>query len=122
MEPAPLAPKGATGKGTATFKNGPGGLSLIQDYESSGTMGSFTGHGVMWWDPQAGGFKGIWCASMTPTGCAVTKGVAKFEGDTLVGSDESDMMGQKVAMKSTWTDIKSNSFTFNLDGGPPGGE
>ena len=73
MEPAPLAPKGATGKGTATFKNGPGGLSLIQDYESSGTMGSFTGHGVMWWDPQAGGFKGIWCDSMTPTGCAVTK-------------------------------------------------
>src|SRR5215470_10615770 len=56
MEPAPLAPKGASGKGTATFKNGPGGLSLIQDYKSSGTMGSFTGHGVMWWDPQACGF------------------------------------------------------------------
>jgi hypothetical protein len=32
------------------------------------------------------------------------------------------MMGQKVAMKNSWTDITPNSFTFNMDGGPPGGE
>jgi hypothetical protein len=29
-EPSPWAPKGATGKGTVVFKNGPGGLSLVQ--------------------------------------------------------------------------------------------
>jgi hypothetical protein len=122
MEPAPWAPKGATGKGTAVFKKGPGGLSLVQDYKSSGSMGSFTGHGVMWWDPQAGGFKGIWCDSGTPAGCAVSTGLAKFEGDNLVGTDEEDMMGKKVAMKNTWTDVTPNSFTFNMDSGPPGGE
>jgi len=38
QEPSPWAPKGATGKGTAVFKNGPGGLSVIQDYKSSGGM------------------------------------------------------------------------------------
>ena len=43
QEPSPWAPKGATGRGTAVFKNGPGGLSVIQDYKSSSGMGSFAG-------------------------------------------------------------------------------
>jgi hypothetical protein len=119
-EPSPWAPKGATGKGTAVFKSGPGGLSLVQDYKSSGTMmGSFSGHGVMWWDAKAGGYQGLWC---DPGGCEVGKGVAKWEGNNLVGTDESEMMGQKMAMKESWTDITPNSFTFVMDGGPPGGE
>jgi len=122
MEPSQWAPKGATGKGTAVFKKGPGGLSLVQDYKSSGDMGSFAGHGVMWWDAQAGGFKGIWCDSMTPTGCAVHKGLAKWDGNNLVGADETEMMGQKVAMKNTWSDTTPNSFTLTMEGGPPGGE
>lgn len=118
-EPSPWAPKGATGKGTAVFKNGPGGLSLVQDYKSSSSMGSFSGHGIMWWDAQAGGFKGVWC---DPGGCTVHKGLSKWEGDNLVGSDEMDMMGQKMAVKEGWSNITANSFTFTMDGGPPGGE
>jgi hypothetical protein len=122
QEPSPWAPKGATGKGTAVFKNGPGGLSVVQHYKSSGGMGSFAGHGVMWWDAKAGGYKGVWCDSMTPTGCEPSKGVAKWEGNNLVGTDEAEMAGQKIAMKETWTDIAPDSFTFVMDGGPPGGE
>jgi uncharacterized protein DUF1579 len=122
QEPSPWAPKGATGKGTAVFKNGPGGLSVIQDYKSSSGMGGFAGHGVLWWDAQARGYKGIWCDSMTPGGCQISKGLAKWDGNNLVGTDESEMMGQKVAMKETWTDITPNSFTFVMEGGPPGGE
>jgi len=38
-EPSPWAPKGATGKGTAVFKNGPGGLSVIEEYKSSSNHG-----------------------------------------------------------------------------------
>ena len=121
-EPSPWAPKGATGKGTTVFKNGPGGLSLVQDYKSSSSVGSFAGHGVMWWDAQAGGYKGIWCDSMTPAGCTVNKGITKWEGNNLVGSDEMDMMGQKVAVKEMWTDITPDSFTFRMEGGPPGGD
>jgi len=121
-EPSPWAPKGATGKGTVVFKNGPGGLSLVQDYKSSGAMGSFAGHGVMWWDAKAGGYQGIWCDSMTPAGCQISKGVTKWEGNNLVGTDESEMMGHKMAMKETWSDVTPDSFTFAMDGGPPGGE
>jgi hypothetical protein len=104
------------------FKNGPGGLSLIQDYKSSGAMGSFAGHGVMWWDAKAGGYQGIWCDSMTAAGCTVNKGITKWDGNNLVGTDEMDMMGQKMAVKEAWTDITPNSFTFTMEGGPPGGE
>jgi hypothetical protein len=121
-EPSPWAPKGATGRGTVVFKNGPGGLSLVQDYKSSSSMGSFAGHGVMWWDAKAGGYQGIWCDSMTPGGCQASKGLSKWEGNNLVGSDEMEMMGQKMAAKESWTDITPNSFTFVMDGGPPGGE
>jgi hypothetical protein len=117
-EPSPWAPKGAAGKGTAVFKNGPAGLSVIQDYKSSSGMGSFTGHGVMWWDAKAGGYKGVWCDS---AGCD-SGGVAKWEGSNLVETDESEMMGQKMAMKFTWSDITPNSYTLTIDGGPPGGE
>jgi hypothetical protein len=121
-EPSPWAPKGATGKGTVVFKNGPGGLSLVQDYKSSSSMGSFAGHGVMWWDAKVGGYQGVWCDSMTPAGCQISKGITKWEGNNLVGTDESEMMGQKMAMKESWTDITPDSFTFVMDGGPPGGE
>jgi len=122
QEPSPWAPGGATGKGIAVFKNGPGGLSLVQDYRSSSKMGGFAGLGVRWWDAQAGGFKEIWCDSMSPTGCTVSKGIAKWDGNNLVGTDEMDMMGQKVAVKEVWTDITPDSFTFRMEGGPPGGE
>jgi len=121
-EPSPWAPKGATAKGTAVFKNGPGGLSVVQDYKSSSAMGSFVGHGVLWWDAKAGGYKGVWCDSMTPVGCEPGKGAAKWDGNNLVGTDETEMMGQTMAMKQTWSDITPNSFTFTIDGGPPGGE
>jgi hypothetical protein len=117
-EPSPWAPKGATAKGKAVFKNGPGGLSVIQDYKSSSGKGSFTGHGVRWWNAKAGGYKGVWCDS---AGCD-SEGVAKWEGSNLVETDESEMMGQKMAMKMTWSDITPNSFTVAIDGGPPGGE
>ncbi len=120
-EPSPWAPKGATGKGMAVIKKGPGGLSLVEDYKSSSGMGAFAGHGVVWWDAKAGGYKSVWCDSMTPVGCEPAKGVAKWEGNSLVGTDESEMMGQKMAMKETWSDITPDSFTFAMDGGPPGG-
>ena len=54
MEPGPMAPNGAMGKGTAKFWAGPGGMSLIENYQSSGAMGgSFKGMGTWWWDPKA---------------------------------------------------------------------
>src|SRR3954462_14621095 len=38
-ETTPFTPQGGEGKGTATIHRGPGGLSLITNYSSNGSMG-----------------------------------------------------------------------------------
>ena len=112
-EPGPMTPKGATAKGSATFKAGPGGMSLMEDYNSPhGVMGPFHGHGVTWWDAQAGAYKTTWCDSMSPACMVFT---SKWKGDQLVGDPlESDMGGQKMVMSSAYTEIKPDKVTFEM--------
>ncbi len=115
IEPGPRAPKGATGNGRATFKAGPGGNSVIEDYKGN-AMGPFQGMGVIWWDAKAGTYKGTWCDSMAPD-CMV--GGMKAEGNDLVGvPQEMDMGGQKMVMTSKYTNIMPNSFTYTMGMGP----
>ncbi len=118
FEPSPMIPKGGSSQGTATFKAGPGGNSLFEDYSSPhGAMGPFRGHGVMWWDAKEKVVKGVWCDSMAPT-CMV--GASKWEGENLVGvPQEMDMGGgQKMVMTSKYSDIKPDSVTYTMGGGP----
>ncbi|MBZ5647826.1 MAG: DUF1579 domain-containing protein [Acidobacteriia bacterium] len=117
FEPGPMMPKGGTSKGTATFKAGPGGNSLIEEYSSPhGAMGAFHGHGVTWWDAKAGAYKGTWCDSMAPD-CMV--GGMKWDGDNIVAiPQEMDMGGQKMVMTSKYSDIKPDSITFTMGMGP----
>ncbi len=51
---------------------------------------------------------------MTPNGCA-PGGTGNWEGENLVFTGEMEMAGQKHTMKSTYTDIKPNSVTFNME-------
>src|SRR5689334_21951304 len=95
-----MMPQGGKGSGTAVIKPGPGGLSLVEDYHSHGGLGSFSGHGVFWWDEKAKGYRSVWCDTMTPGGCAVANGLGSWEGDSLVFNDEQDMMGKKTTMKN----------------------
>lgn len=117
VEPNPMAPKGATGAGRATFKAGPGGLSLIEDYDSPhGPMGAFHGHGVTWWDAKAGMFRGTWCDTMM-TACMING--MKWEGDKLVGDPfPMEQGGQKMVMTSQYAEIKPDSITFEMGSGP----
>jgi len=115
MEPGAMSPEGATGKGTATFKNGPGNMSVVEDYKSAG---GFVGHGTYWWDSKAGGYQGVWCDNMSPKGCSVGTDVAKWVGNDLVEMGEEDMHGQKLQTKVTYSDITPKSFTMTMQGGP----
>ncbi len=116
--PSPMMPKGGSGKGTAIFTPGPGNLSLVEKYHSSGMMGgSFNGLGVFWWDAKAQAYKGLWCDTMTPGGCDGS-GTTKWEGDNLVGMMEGEMNGQKMVTKFTYSDWKPNSFVMKMESGP----
>jgi len=122
-EPSPWMPKGGTGKGTATYKLGPGGLSLVEDYKSTNTMGGkFSGHGITWWDDKEKGYKGIWCDSMSAGGCEVSKGLGRWDGNAIMFDNETEMGDQKMTMKEVVTDITPRGFTFTMDMGPAGGE
>jgi len=116
--PTPMFPNGAHGKGTAKLWAGPGGLSLLENYHSSGVMGSsFSGFGTFWWDAKAQAYRGIWCDSITPDGCDASSKL-QWDGETLTGMMESDMNGQKVFTKFTYANWTPSSFVMTMSGGP----
>lgn len=117
VEPSPMMPKGGSGKGTAKLVAGPGNMSLMEVYHSTGAMGSFNGAGTFWWDSKAQLYRGVWCDSMTPGGCDAG-GTTKWEGDNLVGMMEGEMNGQKMVTKFTYSDFKPNSFVMSMASGP----
>lgn len=116
--PGPMMPNGGTGRGTATLTAGPGGMSLMEKYHSSGIMGSdFNGFGTFWWDAKAQVYHGMWCDTMTPGGCD-TSGTTKWDGDNLVGMMTGDMGGQMMVTKFVYSDWKPNSFVMTMSSGP----
>ncbi|HYX68419.1 MAG TPA: DUF1579 family protein [Terriglobales bacterium] len=103
-----------TGKGSESTRLGPGGLSLVSDYHSKNVMGEVHGHGMIWWDPKEQVFRNLWCDNVAPSGCELS-GPGKWEGDSLVFHDETEMLGRKIVMKVTLTDLKPDSHTFTVD-------
>lgn len=113
----PMMPNGGEGKGTAKIWAGPGGMSLMENYQSAGAMGTFKGMGTWWWDPKAMLFHGVWCDNMTPNGCD-TSGSTKWDGDKLVGTMQGDMNGQMMTMRFIYSDFKPDSFVMTMEMGP----
>jgi hypothetical protein len=119
-DPGPFMPNGGTGAGQAKYALGPGGFSIIETYQSKGTMGGqFRGHGVIWYDAKAGGYRGVWCDNMSPA-CDVG-GVTKWDGDKLVGTSDSEMMGKKVSMRETISGMTPEGFKFDMEMSSEGG-
>jgi hypothetical protein len=117
-DPNAMFPNGGAGKGNAVLTPGPGGLSLVEKYRSSGLMGpNFTGMGTFWWDPKAQAYRGVWCDNLTPNGCDGS-GTTKWDGDKLVGMMEGDMNGQKMVTRFTYSDFKPDSFVMTMEMGP----
>ncbi len=102
--------------GTAMFRNGPGGYSVVENMSLNGSMGKFTGMGVVWYDAKDQLYKGLWCDSQSPA--CDTSFSAKWEGDKLIATGSSEMPGGKMYMREEYTDISPNGFTFTMYGGP----
>lgn len=111
-EASEMGPAGAS-KGTSVIKRGPGGFSVVQTFTSSMAGQKFDGHGITWWDPKDQAYRGVWCDSMTPK-CDMSSSI-KWEGEKLVGGMDAEMPdGKQVRIREEFTDIKPNSFTFNM--------
>ena len=116
-EQSPMFPTGGSGKGTAKFWAGPGAMSLLESYHSSGMVGNFSGFGTTWWDAKAQSYRGVWCDTMTPGGCD-SSGTSRWDGETLAGMMESDINGQKMVTKITYTNWTPTSFVMTMSTGP----
>lgn len=116
MEASSFGP-GGSGHGSSKIWAGPGGMSLMQHYNSTGPMGTFNGAGATWWDSSANAYRSVWCDNMTPNGCDAS-GSSKWDGEKLVGTMEGEMGGQKMITKMTYSDFKPNSFVMMMESGP----
>lgn len=100
--------------GEEGFYVGPGGLSLIEEYYSTGDEGEVSGLGVFWRGHQLSTTQVVWCDSTNPSGCAVMKNGAKWDGGQLVIEDESEVDGKRATFREVFSDITENSFTQTL--------
>jgi hypothetical protein len=120
LEPSDNLPKGGTGSGRAVYRRVAGGMSLMEEYRSTGTAGGFQGAALFWWDEQAKLYRAPWCDNVT--GCTGAAGVGRWEGEDLVWVDEAEGGGKTTTIRETYTDIKSSSLTQILEVGPSGGK
>ena|SRR6516165_9341514 len=107
-------PKGGTGTDEETWRAGPGGLSVIEEYHSTGAEGGLSGLGAFWPDKQRPTMRVLWRDSTTPSGCARVKGGAKWEGSQVVITDESDVDGKKMMFREVFSNITDNAFTQTI--------
>jgi hypothetical protein len=104
--------RGGTRQGHATFTIGPG-LSLVENYRSSGSAGDLRFLGILWWDPKLNAYPFFTCANND--GCEV-RGTARWEGNNLVNTWEEEVDGKHVAFKDSFVDITPSSFTLVSEG------
>ena len=109
FEVSPFMPSGGTGSGTNTVRLGPGGFTVVMDQRSKSAMGTFTGHGILTWDPNEKAYKTVWADSMTP---GVMTETGHKEGDNVVMTGEMMMMGKKIAVKDVISDRTPTSYTL----------
>jgi hypothetical protein len=121
-EPGPGMPKGGAARGGEVWRAGPGGRSVIEEYEEKGDTGEFHGLGVSWWDDKEQRLRTLWCGSSDPKGCQVVSRTATGEGDTLIFTEETEENGRRLLNQEIFTDITASSFTRILKSGPSAAE
>jgi len=113
--PGPFAPQGGSGRGSESIKRGPGGFSLLMDYQGS-ALGPFSGHGVATWSPATKQYETAWVDSFTPGGIFTMTG--KWEGDKLVFTGVDMSTGSPLQTRHTYSNITPTSFTYTMEMGP----
>lgn len=119
MESSPMGP-GGKGHGVSRISSGPGGLSIIIDYRSTGGhMKGYKGHGVVAWDAEAKAYKQVWTDNMAQM---IMLSTGKWEGDKLLLNAEGTMMGKPFKSQDMLSGIGTDTITMvtemSMDGSP----
>ena len=108
-------PNGGKGTAHSVIKPGPGGLSLIEDFEGDLPRGSL--HALYWWDKKAQSFKAVGCDDFSDEGCITTQdqdGRAQWKGNEVVWQLTVEKDSKNVPAKIVWAEKGSHSFVVNM--------
>ena len=109
-EKVPGISPGGIGTGRQVVRLGPGGVSVIIDYEAmSGPFRDYSGHGILSWEPGEKIYRVVWAQNVTP-GISIETG--KMEDGNLVTSYEIMEHGEKYTVRNIYSDRTPNSYTL----------
>jgi hypothetical protein len=107
--------------GTATYRPGPDGLSVVEDYRSTGRQGAFSAVAVLWWDPETRAFRHFECESGDPCGVVDDKGA--WDGEAIVFTRQMDRQGRRIVLEERYDFSRPDTIVItsraSVDGGPP---
>jgi hypothetical protein len=118
--PGPGSPEGGVDQGVMVIRKGPGGFSIVQDFQSHGFSGHLIGQSYTWWDSRTKAYKSVWCDNMQ--GC--TEFTTAIQGNSWTVELDGTTNGTKVhttihATLSQDHNRIHEEFKNSYDGGPP---
>jgi hypothetical protein len=99
-EKSSFYPNGGKGSGTYISSDGPGGFSLIVEFQGTTPDGREVGHEVITWDPKEHAYKSYIFGNTAP-GCVIETG--RWEGNTLIFEGELEINGDKLHLQTAVT-------------------
>ena len=109
---------GEGGSGTLTVRPGPGGFSLVLDYDARNPMGRVTALAVLAWDPARKLYELDEIHSAFP---AVLHLTGKFEKGDLVFRGKSGRTGEQGAVRLVWKGLGQDAWTATFSAAEEGG-
>ncbi len=104
-------PNGGARQGTATFRLGTGGTTLIEEGSSDGSAGKLAFLIVFWWDKSAEVYRLVTCFNGYNKPCEM-RGTAHWEGETFVNDYEEPVKGKSTPFRDSFFQITPASFTL----------
>lgn len=101
-----MMPNGQKQKGWYKAQLGPGGFSLIADFDADSGDHHEIGHEILTWDPKKNSYTAVTVGNGFP-GAVI--GASHWDGNTLVTESQFDAGGQTMHLRSTYSNIQPNS-------------
>ncbi len=125
FDPTPGMPNGVTGTGEESWREGPGGFTILEEEHIPTPFGQTYLLGVIWWDSRSETFQGMECNNHLPFTCdlkgALTDITITWDEKTLAMDELETHDGKKTIWHEAWSKITPASFTQTGDVTQPDG-
>ncbi len=125
FEPSASAPNGVEKSGEETWRQGPGGFTLLEEEHLNMPERELFLLGIIWWNTSSKSLQGMECQNLLPYTCDV-KGAQKditmnWDGKEFVIDEiETSKSGKKSIWHEVWSEIGPTSFVQTGEYGEPG--